>query len=112
MLVGAQPTTESRLPLFGLSLYYGELEMVSGIRRTRRIRTITTTTFAMMTVLLIMLGHVSESVKAKVGWASLKVSSFFMSVGVSSAHHPIKYPLYRRSKNILNYHKFFLVFLV
>ena len=43
-LVGAQPTTESRLPLFGLSLYYGELEMVSGIRRTRRIKPTTTTT--------------------------------------------------------------------
>ena len=111
--MGAQPTTESRLPLFGLSLYYGELEMVSGIRRTRRIKTTTTTTtFVMMTVLLIMLSYVSESMKAKVGWASLKVSSFFMSVGVSSAHHPIKYPLYRRSKNILNYHKFFPVFLV
>ena len=42
--LGPQPTTESRLPLFGLSLYYGELEMVSGIRRTRRIKATTTTT--------------------------------------------------------------------
>ena len=70
MQVGPQPTTESRLPLFGLSLYYGELEMVSGIRRMRRITTTTTTTttFALMTVLLIMLANVSDIVKAKSSW--------------------------------------------
>ena len=68
MQVGPQPTTESRLPLFGLSLYYGELEMVSGIRRMRRITITTTTTFALMTVLLIMLANVSDIVKAKSSW--------------------------------------------